>query len=135
PRHLPESRPTVAAGAPGRPAERYDGPMPQRPKRIRREASHYSDGELWFHLTVHAHPALQSWPPSVADAIWRTVVIETSMPRVEIAAACLMPDHVHLLVRPKESGILQFLNAWKSISPRAAWGCGHRGGLWQPGMW
>jgi len=55
--------------------------------------------------------------------------------RVELYAACLMLDHVHLLLRPEAMDVIRFLNVWKSWTTRVAWQHGVRGGLWQPGMW
>ena len=46
-----------------------------------------------------------------------------------------MPDHLHLLLGPRDQDVLLFVNAWKSWTTRLAWKHGMRGALWQPGMW
>jgi len=47
---------------------------------------------------------------------------------------CLMPDHLHLLCSPRESGIsmLTFINQFKGRTTRASWLHGWQGKLWQP---
>jgi hypothetical protein len=36
------------------------------PKRIRRDAEHYADRGLRFHLTIAAHPEISRFTPQVA---------------------------------------------------------------------
>jgi len=50
-----------------------------------------------------------------------------------IYAYCLMPDHLHILLSPKELGrsIPDFIGAFKSKTTRTAWQRGIRGSLWQ----
>ena len=46
---------------------------------------------------------------------------------------CLMPDHLHLLISPLESGvnISKFVGSFKSKTTRIAWEYGLRGKVWQ----
>ena len=55
--------------------------------------------------------------------------------RVELFAACLMPNHLHLLLAPRDQDVILFGNTWKSWTTRLAWDHGVHGALWQPGMW
>lgn len=55
--------------------------------------------------------------------------------RVALFAACLMPDHLHLLIAPRSRDILAFIRDWKSWTSKLARDAGHFGPLWQPGMW
>ena len=105
------------------------------PRSIRREPGHYAAGSAWFHVSVRVHPEVARFAPCVSEAIWTATLAEASTGRVIIAAVCLMPDHLHVLVQPRTTDLLRWLNAWKSITTRKAWACGHRGALWQPGMW
>ena len=105
------------------------------PKSIRKEAGHYADRSLCFHLIIRAHPKLARWPGEVGSALWSTVMEQRRAGRVELFAACLMPDHLHLLASPREQDILRFLNVWKGWTTRVAWHSGNGHGLWQPGMW
>ena len=63
------------------------------------------------------------------------VLENTRDTRVEVIAACVMPDHLHLLIRPRASNALAFVNAFKSWTTRLAWKAGHHGAIWQPGSW
>ena len=110
------------------------GPFPF-PHRIRRPLDHYANSELRFHITINAHPEIARWPDNVGNSIWRIVQEQRGAGRVELFAACLMPDHLHLLLRPDGMDVIRFVNVWKSWTTTAAWKLGHRGPLWQPGMW
>ncbi|MBN1814190.1 MAG: transposase [Anaerolineae bacterium] len=47
---------------------------------------------------------------------------------------CLMPNHLHFLVSPRENGIsvLTFTDRFKGKSTNRSWTVGWRGKLWQP---
>jgi len=105
------------------------------PRSIRRAPEHYADRELRFHLTFHAHPEIAVWPGTVGEAIWRVVLEQRAADRVQLFAACLMPDHLHLVVSAGSIDVLRFVNTFKSWTTRKAWGRGNHHALWQPGMW
>jgi REP element-mobilizing transposase RayT len=48
-------------------------------------------------------------------------------------AWCLMPDHLHLLLRPgdRQRPLGALIGALKSFTTRQSWGLGYRGALWQ----
>ena len=52
---------------------------------------------------------------------------------IAIYSYCLMPDHIHLLISPLESGvnISDFIGSFKSKTSRIAWKHGLRGKVWQ----
>jgi len=52
----------------------------------------------------------------------------------DILVACLMPDHLHYLARPRHeaSSVLTMTDQFKGKSTNLSWGLGHRGRLWQP---
>lgn len=106
---------------------------PKNTKLAHREV--YSDSERVFHLTFRAHPEISEFAHPVADAIWGSVIEQRQATRVELFAACLMPDHLHLLVGPRDQDILTFQQRWKSWTSRLAREAGHFGPVWQPGMW
>jgi REP element-mobilizing transposase RayT len=110
-------------------------PAVRFPKSIRLPAEAYADPELRFHVTISGHPGAPRWSPSLGERLWALVMDERGLGRVEIFAACLMPDHLHLLLRPGELDVIRFLNSWKSFTTRESWRFGRRGALWQPGMW
>jgi REP element-mobilizing transposase RayT len=51
-------------------------------------------------------------------------------------AYCFMPDHVHLLLRPKQGeDVTSFVRVYKGKTTRAYWEMGGRGKLWQRGFY
>ena len=46
---------------------------------------------------------------------------------------CFMPDHLHLLINPAESGktVSQIIGGFKSLTTKTAWEYGIKGKLWQ----
>ena len=109
--------------------------MSQRPKRIRLPAEAYANPDAAFHVVIRAHPEVGAFSTVVAEAVWASVLEQASAGRVELFAACLMPDHLHLLLRSKEIDVVAFMNLWKSWSTRVAWGVGHHGPVWQPSFY
>lgn len=105
------------------------------PERIRLPREAYSNPEAVFHLTINAHAQIAAWNGRVRKAIWQAVLEIPERGDIELVAACLMPDHLHLLAKPVGSNLLNWLNSWKSWTTRQSWKVGHRGPLWQPGMW
>jgi len=99
------------------------------------DKSHYANRSLSFHLTIAAHPDVNAFARPVADTIWKSVLEQRTAMRIELHAACLMADHLHLLVSPREQDIISFVRNWKSWTSRLAREAGHFGPIWQPGMW
>ncbi len=126
-RHDAPQAPTEGRGS-------YDGRV-RYPRRIRLDREVYEDLGLVFHLTLRAHPKLARWPATVGEAIWASVLEQLESDRVELFAACLMPDHLHLLVRRGRLDAIAFVDEWKSWTTRLSWSVGNRNALWQPGMW
>ncbi|MFB3880485.1 MAG: transposase [Armatimonadota bacterium] len=46
-------------------------------------------------------------------------------------ATCLMPDHLHLLVSPRESNLIALINGWKSYTTNLLHSAGSKGPVWQ----
>ena len=79
-----------------------------------------------MHVTVCTHRRYPHFADSpLADPVWATI-LASSRP----IAACLMPDHLHLLL-DDASRVVSTLHRVKSMTTRAAWEVGHRGRLWQ----
>ena len=105
------------------------------PKNTRLPHDTYTNSELRFHIDFHAFPGISRWTPLVAEALWGAVLQQRERSDIELFAACLMPDHLHLVVGPNQRDIIAFVNAWKSFSTKCARDVGHRGVLWQPGWY
>ncbi len=105
------------------------------PRRIRLAPEAYADPSNVFHIVVRTHPQVGVLPAPVRTAIWRTIDEQRSGDRVLLHAACLMPDHLHLLLQRGSIDVIAFMDRWKSWSTRVAWSAGHRGTIWQPSFW
>lgn len=107
----------------------------QFPKPIRLPAEAYANPENTFHVVIRAHPKVGAIPFAVRSTTWDSVLEQRSGARIALLAACLMPDHIDLLLRPAALDVIAFLDRWKSWSTRLAWSAGHEGILWQPSFW
>jgi REP element-mobilizing transposase RayT len=96
---------------------------------------HYANRDTRFHLTLKAHPRFDKWPDRVREMIWQATVDENDLDRVQLFAACVMPDHLHLLIGPARFDVIRFADAFKSWTTRLAWKAGIDGAVWQPGIW
>lgn len=55
---------------------------------------------------------------------------------VDVFAYCVMPDHLHLLIRPSPTtSVNTFVGQVKNLGQRAAWSLGVRGAFWQRSFW
>jgi REP element-mobilizing transposase RayT len=105
------------------------------PKRIRLDPAAYADADNVFHIVIRTHPEVGALPIAIRETIWESVLEQRLGQRIVLLAACLMPDHLHLLLKPGTVNVVSFLNRWKSWSTRLAWNAGHSGVLWQPSAW
>jgi putative transposase len=85
-----------------------------------------------FHVTFRAAPGTSPFENELGNAVWDSLLRESADPAVSVLAACLMPDHLHLLVAPADGDLLAWLARLKSLTTRAAWAHGFKGALWQP---
>jgi putative transposase len=107
--------------------------LPQR-KQIRLTGFDYSTPTAYF-ITICANKKQNLF---VRDNLNRKIMecIHTEKLRTnfKIYVYCLMPNHIHLLLNPAESGITvsQFIGGFKSKSTYIAWEIGIAGKIWQP---
>jgi len=109
---------------------RYHVAVPQK----RLEDVDYSDPALVVFVTIRAHPGTSPFRDErVARAVVREPDMMRTRHRVSLYAYCLMPDHLHLLLRMGDSGrpLGTVIGAMKSFTTRQYWSLGYRGVLWQ----
>ena len=108
---------------------------PRKP--IRLDADAYADTGAICSVTfavrdrrrVFAHPA-------VARAAVDVLRSHAARTGVRLYAYCVMPDHVHLVVKPSLScDITAFVGQFKNLAQRAAWRFGVEGAFWQRSFW
>ena len=103
------------------------------PRKIRLPDDAYLNPEHVFHIVIHATPRKVPFQDqAIGDAVWATCLEATSRGAVHILAACLMPDHLHVVAKPATSSVTRWVNAFKSYSTTKAWMAGWNGVLWQP---
>ena len=68
------------------------------------------------------------------EAIVAALFAERLFLGTELYVYCVMPNHLHILIGPKESGrsMLTFVDQFKGKSTRVSWAYGWKGKLWQP---
>jgi putative transposase len=68
------------------------------------------------------------------EAVVATLLEERLRLGMELYVYCLMPDHLHVLIGPKQPGLsmLTFIDQFKGKSTRVSWPHGWQGKLWQP---
>ena len=70
----------------------------RRSKRLPAEA--YSTAENTFHLVCRVIPGAPVFHGAYGDAEWHIVDAEFDIAGAHVLAACLMPDHLHVLAAP-----------------------------------
>ncbi|MFN0145143.1 MAG: transposase [Dehalococcoidia bacterium] len=88
-----------------------------------------------FHVTIRALSGHAPFRGAVGAAVWAAVLAERERPSVDLFAACLMPDHLHVLVKPGARSVIQWLGTFKSYTTAVARNRGGRHFLWQPSFY
>ena len=109
---------------------------PYRPSSNQRlDPELYKDtGRVTF-ITIRAH---KGQSPFVRDDLSRltldTLQAEQERQHCAVFTYCLMPDHLHFLVSPRQDGIsvLTFTDQFKGKATNRSWTSGWSDKLWQP---
>ncbi|MEX0782261.1 MAG: transposase [Dehalococcoidia bacterium] len=111
--------------------------MPDHPfrKSIRLPPWSYERQDSTFHVTLRALPGKAPFRDAVADALWRATLNEVDRDSVFLVVACMMPDHMHFMVRPQASTLVEWVDSFKGYATYL-----HRKHttlpfLWQPGFY
>jgi putative transposase len=93
----------------------------------------YGDPDHVYFVTACAHHA----SPFTNDRLAREIVNSLEWLRanrsVTLYAYCLMPDHLHLMLRvgDRRYPLSEVMRAFKSFTTRQSWKLGYHGALWQ----
>jgi REP element-mobilizing transposase RayT len=110
--------------------------MVQLPQQIRLPHEVYADPNAVFHVVFRAAVAERPFHRrSTGSDIWQLLLNERTRPSIELIAACLMPDHLHAVVSPREKNIIKWVDGFKSFSTRVAQPTFGERILWQPGFY
>jgi putative transposase len=111
--------------------------MPNRPfpKRPRLEHSNYTDAENTFHLVLRAFVDTAPFSDKWGERVCTTLLRERERNSVALVAACLLPDHLHVVACPDARSIPEWVRSFKTYTSKLLEGVGYPGRLWQPGFY
>ena len=108
----------------------------QLPKTIRLPHDAYGNTEAAFHIVIRAMTNTTPFiDRELGDAVWAVVEQQSERAMVQIHTACLMPDHLHLVISPRAQDIIKWANSFKSFTTRVSWSFRSKSALWQPGYY
>jgi len=113
----------------------FDSKRYHPPKNQRLDSNLYQQTNQVTFITIRAYQHASPF----GEAQLCQVVIDTLLEEQErqvcgILAYCLMPDHLHYLIRPTQEGrsVLTFTDQYKGKTTHRAWKMGWQGKLWEP---
>src|SRR4030042_2127603 len=120
----------------GAPRADFGNFMENQRKNIRLLRESYQISSQIFSITI----CTQNRRSLFQNEIWTRLILsslETGSfgKQVERYAYCLMSDHLHLLLSPKESNLVDHINRWKSFSASLLRRNGLKGPCWQRGFY
>jgi putative transposase len=108
------------------------GEADARRKRIRLPQEWYAAPGQAFFITICSHERRELFvAPRYAEPVFDALLHGRLAREADLSAACLMPDHLHVLVAPTETNLLPLLGAWKSYTTYLLHGLGVQGQVWQ----
>lgn len=109
---------------------------PYHPARNQRlPAEYYAAADHAFFITIRAYEGQQPFVTVTLNNMVLQVLREAQAAYgCLVYTYCLMPDHLHFLVRPESDGrsVLTFTDRFKGKTTNLSWSCGWAGQLWQP---
>ena len=109
---------------------------PYRPPENKRlDPKLYADPYRVVFITIRSYQNSTPFDdPLLNAAVLDCLKSEQIRNRCSIFTYCLMPDHLHYLISPKEDGVsvLTFTDQFKGKATNLSWKFDWRGKLWQP---
>jgi putative transposase len=104
----------------------------KRRKIIRLKKEVYSNNNLIFSITI----CTKNRQPIFRNELYAQAIIKTFQTRpfhqnAKLYAYCLMPDHLHLLISPKDGNLIDFIRRWKSYVASILNKLDFNGACWQ----
>jgi putative transposase len=104
------------------------------PKNQRLDAELYATAGSVGFFTICAYARSSPFTtPELNDAVIAVLLQECQRMDIDMYVYCLMPDHLHILIGPREdrSSMLALADQFKGKSTRESWSHGQQGKLWQ----
>jgi len=105
------------------------------PKNQRLDPTLYTCANRVYFITVHADRNQSPFVRADLNQLLLDVLRkEQHRQNCLVFTYCLMPDHLHYLIAPRQDGIsvLTFTDQFKGKSTNRSWTAGWHGRLWQP---
>ncbi|MCK9519131.1 MAG: hypothetical protein M0R74_08955 [Dehalococcoidia bacterium] len=87
------------------------------PKRIRLPHEAYKQGDTVFHVAIRAMPGQRPFHGDRGERVWQLLMNERERPAMVLLAACLMPDHLHAILRPGERSVIRWRMPSSPMAP------------------
>jgi putative transposase len=135
-----ENRISSNPGPQGSPFRRVGVPADREPVMDRRRTNIRLPKEVYeiqsqiFSITICTHDRHPLFQNDTRAKIVLDSIGEGLADQTEQYAWCLMPDHLHLLVAPRQRNLADVLNAWKSYAANRLRREGLDGPCWQRGF-
>jgi len=106
--------------------------MQAQRKRIRLDKEAYAQPDHTFLITIctaQRRPIFAN--EAYAQAVFKALREGPLVCEAECLAACLMPDHLHLLLVPRRVNLIPLLDRWKAFTTNLLHAMGLKGPVWQ----
>jgi REP element-mobilizing transposase RayT len=103
----------------------------RKPIRLPRRAYESHDHSWHIVLSVKPSAGQPFSHAAFATRAQETIVERCGALRADLLLACVMPDHVHLLLAAGELNLLDVVSDVKSNITRSSWPFGFQGSFWQ----
>jgi REP element-mobilizing transposase RayT len=108
--------------------------MLERPERksIRLERSVYGTEGITFLLTIKTHDGRKLFAdPRLAAFVFDSIIHGPLFKETHPFAACVMPEHTHLLLQVVYANLIDLVSDWKTYTTNALHRMGVDGQIWQ----
>lgn len=106
---------------------------PSRNQRLSPEA--YADASTVCFITIRSYGTSSPFlSATLNQMVLQILKEESACSNLVVYTYCLMPDHLHFLIKPRQDGVsvIRFAERFKGKSTNRSWPLGWQGKLWQP---
>jgi REP element-mobilizing transposase RayT len=99
-------------------------------KAIRLNKKFYEEKGQPFSIAICTHENVPLFK-EFGELIFRSIKEGPLSKESDLMAACVMPDHVHLLLAPISENLIDLIGRWKSYTTHLIWMKEYKGKIWQ----
>ena len=106
------------------------------PITVRLPLDAYEDRDAVFHVVMNSVVGESPFKnQDIGNLVWDVIAREQERNDVRIAAACLMPNHLHVILSPERKSIIRWVNDFKSFTTHLSKEPRGRRVLWRRGFY